>query len=89
VFTDEVGVITGPLELRTHCADDGTVEITIRYAESRWEDRNPHEVGRPRRRYYRLTPDGVVFAARALGRVRTPAPLLARLQPGPALGATP
>ena len=34
VFTDEVGVITGPLELRTSCADDGTVEITVRYAEA-------------------------------------------------------
>ena len=58
------------------------------WVESRWEDRDPHEAGRPRRRYYRLTPDGVVFAARALDRVRTPAPLLGRLQPKPALGTS-
>jgi DNA-binding PadR family transcriptional regulator len=53
-----------------------------RWLESRWEELDPHEAGRPRRRYYRLTPDGIVGAARALDRVRTPAPLLARLAPG-------
>src|SRR3954454_16104011 len=56
------------------------------WVESRWEQRDPHEIGRPRRRYYRLTPDGVVYAGRALGRVRTPQPLLNRLNPGPAVG---
>lgn len=54
------------------------------WVESRWEDQDPRQVGRPRRRYYRLTPDGIVYAGRALDRVRTPTPLLARLQPGPA-----
>lgn len=58
------------------------------WVESRWEDQDPHRVGRPRRRYYRLTPDGAVHAARALARVRTPAPLQARLRSGPALGTT-
>jgi PadR family transcriptional regulator PadR len=57
------------------------------WLESRWEDLDPHQVGRPRRRYYRLTPDGVAYAARALDRVRTPAPLLARLRPHSARGA--
>jgi PadR family transcriptional regulator len=52
------------------------------WVESRWEDQDPHEAGRPRRRYYRLTPDGVVSVARALDRSRTPAPLLARLDLG-------
>ena len=56
------------------------------WLESRWEDTDPHQQGRPRRRYYRLTPDGIVYAARALDRVRTPAPLLHRLNPGPATG---
>lgn len=51
------------------------------WLESRWEDLDPHQAGRPRRRYYRLTPDGIVHAARALNRVRTPTRLLARLQP--------
>lgn len=31
VWTDEVGVITGPLELRTTCSDDGEVRVTVRY----------------------------------------------------------
>lgn len=56
------------------------------WLESRWEEVDPHQAGRPRRRYYQLTPDGVVYATRALDRVRTPAPLLARLQPGLADG---
>ena len=38
------------------------------WLESRWEDLDPHEAGRPRRRYYRLNPDGVVGAARAVDR---------------------
>ena len=34
------------------------------WLESRWEDVDQHAAGRPRRRYYRLTPDGL-RAARA------------------------
>ena len=56
------------------------------WLESRWENLDPAREGRPRRRYYRLTPDGVAHAARALDRVRTPAPLIHRLNPGPAAG---
>lgn len=37
--------------------------------ESRWEDVDPREKGRPRRRYYRLTPDGVEFVRIELARV--------------------
>jgi PadR family transcriptional regulator PadR len=40
-----------------------------RILESRWEDVDPHETGRPRRRYYRLTPDGVGLARIELARV--------------------
>jgi PadR family transcriptional regulator PadR len=57
------------------------------WLESRWEDVDPQREGRPRRRYYRLTPDGIAHAARALNRSTTPAPLLERLNPGRA-GAT-
>jgi|AntDryMetagUQ255_1029468.scaffolds.fasta_scaffold00272_3 hypothetical protein len=32
VMTDEVGVITGELELRTACAGDGSVAVHVRYA---------------------------------------------------------
>jgi DNA-binding PadR family transcriptional regulator len=59
------------------------------WLESRWEDEDPRRAGRPRRRYYRLTPDGVVHATRALERARTPVSLLARLAPGQALGGSP
>lgn len=31
VFTDEEGVVSGALELRTACAADGTVSVTVRY----------------------------------------------------------
>ncbi len=56
------------------------------WLESHWEDVDPHREGRPRRRYYRLTPEGSVFAVRALAKVRTPAPLMYRLNPGAAGG---
>ena len=36
------------------------------WLESRWEHADPHEEHRPRRRYYRLTSDGVVQARQAL-----------------------
>ncbi|HEY8374186.1 MAG TPA: hypothetical protein VIL00_15725 [Pseudonocardiaceae bacterium] len=34
VWTDEVGVITGELELRTRCGRDGRVTVEVRYAEA-------------------------------------------------------
>jgi PadR family transcriptional regulator PadR len=44
---------------------------------SDWEQVDPHAVGRPRRRYYKLTPDGTEMAERAL------ADTLERLSPQP------
>jgi PadR family transcriptional regulator, regulatory protein PadR len=38
------------------------------WLESRWEDVDPTAAGRPPRRYYRLTADGVPAAREALGR---------------------
>jgi DNA-binding PadR family transcriptional regulator len=38
------------------------------WVESRWEDVDSSEVGRPARRYYRLTPDGVDAARDSLAR---------------------
>jgi PadR family transcriptional regulator PadR len=38
------------------------------WVESRWEDVDSSEVGRPARRYYRLTPNGVDTARDALAR---------------------
>ena len=31
VWTDDVGVVTGALELRTTCGDDAGVTVTVRY----------------------------------------------------------
>jgi PadR family transcriptional regulator PadR len=53
---------------------------------SRWEEIDPREKGRPRRRYYRLTPDGTVLARDALARSYTTAAHLARLRPNEAGG---
>lgn len=38
------------------------------WLDSRWEDIDPHEAGRPRRRYYRLTATGTTEAAAAVAR---------------------
>ncbi|MDN3352305.1 helix-turn-helix transcriptional regulator [Actinomadura sp. DC4] len=43
----------------------------IGWLESRWEDTDPHNEGRPRRRYYRLTPDGVEHSRFALAQAHT------------------
>ncbi|WP_307845772.1 hypothetical protein [Saccharomonospora sp. NB11] len=55
VMTNEVGVITGDLELHTSCAEDGTLNLAIRYvganewytlkgADYRLHDPRDHEV---------------------------------------------
>lgn len=36
------------------------------WVTSRWEDIEPTDEGRPRRRYYRLTPDGIAMAKGAV-----------------------
>lgn len=42
------------------------------WLESKWEEIDPAEVGRPRRRLYRLTGQGEGVAARALAEVGVP-----------------
>jgi PadR family transcriptional regulator, regulatory protein PadR len=49
----------------------------IGWVASDWEQVDEHEVGRPRRRYYQLTPDGAVRAEEVL------AATLKRLSPQP------
>lgn len=39
------------------------------WVESRWEDIDPVAEGRPSRRYYRLTPDGVIDGRREIALV--------------------
>src|SRR4051794_8575507 len=41
------------------------------WVEASWEQVEPHEVGRPRRRYYKLTAVGEVAAVRALQAAHT------------------
>jgi PadR family transcriptional regulator, regulatory protein PadR len=41
------------------------------WLESRWEDVDPQEEGRPRRRYYKLTEDGAERARIALAQAAT------------------
>jgi DNA-binding PadR family transcriptional regulator len=42
------------------------------WVESRWEDIDPRKVGRPARRYYRLTADGEESVRTALARAYRP-----------------
>ena len=44
---------------------------TVGWLTSRWEDINPRTEGRPARRYYQLTTDGLEFARAALARAYT------------------
>jgi PadR family transcriptional regulator PadR len=58
----------------------------VGWVESRWEDVDPREQGRPARRYYRLTGDGVEAARQALAaaystRRTASAPVPLRQQP--------
>jgi PadR family transcriptional regulator, regulatory protein PadR len=54
----------------------------VGWLESSWEQVDPHQAGRPRRRYYQLTPDGAEQARAALARAYTPPAAVARLRPG-------
>ncbi|MEV4759661.1 helix-turn-helix transcriptional regulator [Micromonospora sp. NPDC049559] len=51
------------------------------WLRSRWEELDPHEAGRPRRRYYSLTADGAEQARVALARAHTTARTLGALRP--------
>jgi PadR family transcriptional regulator PadR len=44
---------------------------TVGWLESRWEEIDPRAEGRPARRYYRMTPDGMELARSALARAYT------------------
>src|SRR5690242_6346329 len=58
------------------------------WLESRWEETDPSEAGRPRRRYYRLNPDGAERARIALAAASAKRSALRALRPGLAGGAT-
>jgi PadR family transcriptional regulator, regulatory protein PadR len=53
------------------------------WLESHWENVDPAREGRPRRRYYRLSPRGAECARHALATARVPiSQLLPGMQPG-------
>lgn len=54
----------------------------VGWLRSRFEDIDPHEQGRPRRRYYRLTSDGAEQARAALAHAAAKANRLFGLRPG-------
>ena len=58
----------------------------IGWLESHWEDIDPAKAGRPRRRYYRLSPDGAEQARVALDEARTPVSRYLGIRPGLASG---
>ncbi|MFC6022243.1 PadR family transcriptional regulator [Plantactinospora solaniradicis] len=54
---------------------------SLGWLRSRWEELDPHEAGRPRRRYYSLTSDGAVQALRALAQADARVARLGVLRP--------
>ncbi|WP_371778332.1 PadR family transcriptional regulator [Streptosporangium subroseum] len=59
----------------------------IGWLESHWEDLDPSKEGRPRRRYYRLTPDGAECARLALAQAHAKVAKLSSLRSPLAGGA--
>ena len=53
----------------------------MEWAESWWEDIDPHVEGRPARRYYRLSAAGVPRASHALARTESAPRTVRRLRP--------
>jgi PadR family transcriptional regulator PadR len=56
---------------------------TAGWLDSRWEEADPGQIGRPRRRFYRLNPDGAQRARIALARSAERTAALRRLRPAP------
>lgn len=56
------------------------------WLDSWWENIDPVKEGRPKRRYYRLSPDGADHARHALANARTSINRLPGLYPGLAAG---
>ncbi|MEO6091014.1 MAG: helix-turn-helix transcriptional regulator [Umezawaea sp.] len=54
----------------------------VGWLESRWEEVDPAERGRPKRRYYRLKPDAIAHVQAALHRAQASVKALGRLRPG-------
>ncbi|QKE85249.1 helix-turn-helix transcriptional regulator [Arthrobacter sp. NEB 688] len=96
VFVEDPDVARYGLEIGSHAGlASGTVHPILArlegagWLESGWEDVDPAGVGRPRRRFYRLTASGVREAAAALASAQARrARLRGRMAGRPALGGT-
>jgi DNA-binding PadR family transcriptional regulator len=54
----------------------------VGWLRSRWEEVDPAEQGRPRRRYYQLDPNAIALVRSALQRAEASSQALLRLRPG-------
>jgi len=93
VLLDDPGADRYGLEIcQTAGLPSGTVHPILARLEqcgwvrSRWEDIDPHERGRPRRRYYRLDPDSIAAVQAAMARARTSIARVGFLRPHAAGG---
>lgn len=57
------------------------------WVTSRWEEVNPSQAGRPRRRYYQVDPNCVAAVRAALARKKSTGSVVAQLRPNPAGGS--
>ena len=87
-FSDDVrSELAGADLMKAARLSSGTLyPILLRFEKagvltSRWEDDRPEDLGRPRRRFYRITPAGARVAQEALGELSSP---LGNLTPGEA-----
>lgn len=74
VFTERLNESLAGSDIRQHTAlSSGTLyPILIRFEsagwlKSKWEKVDPSRIGRPRKRLYRITPNGLAKAYEALG----------------------
>jgi DNA-binding PadR family transcriptional regulator len=58
------------------------------WVRSRWEEIDPREAGRPRRRYYRLDPNSIATVRAALARKANTTAAMRRLRPTSADGTS-
>lgn len=87
-FSDDVRAeLAGADLMKAARLSSGTLyPILLRFEKaglltSRWEEQPPEDLGRPRRRFYQITPAGVRVAREALAELTTP---LGDLRPGEA-----
>ena len=87
-FSDDVRAeLAGADLMKAARLSSGTLyPILLRFEKaglltSRWEEQRPEDLGRPRRRFYQITPAGVRVAREALGELTT---ALGDLRPGEA-----